>query len=476
VTDPQRDLDARGRLLRWAITVLPAVAVWLMPRPEGITPEGWRLFAIFVATILGSITLPLPGGAVVLLAVTAAAATGALPVEQALRGYADPVVWLVLAAFCISRAMIHTGLGRRIALLFIRALGRRSLGLGYALIATDGVLASVIPSNGARAGGILFPIARSIAETYESRPGESARRLGAYLMVLLYQCDVVICAMFLTGQASNPLIAKLGLQGTGWNLDYTHWLAGAIVPGLASLVLVPLLLYRLYPPELKETPEAADFARRELQALGPTSRSERIMMSVFLLVGALWMTTAWHHIDYAVVALSGVAALLLTGVLTWNEIISERNAWDVFIWYGGLVRLALALGETGLTRKFAEATADLTAGWAWWAALVLLALVYFFAHYGFASITAHSTAMLTPFLAVVIAAGAPPHLALLVLAYLSNLCAALTHYGTTHGPIYFGAGYVRKSTWWRLGLSVALVNLLIWAALGPLWWRLIGFW
>jgi DASS family divalent anion:Na+ symporter len=205
----------------------------------------------------------------------------------------------VLAAFCISRAMIHTGLGRRIALLFIRAMGRRTLGLGYALIATDGVLASVIPSNGARAGGILFPIARSIAETYESRPGESARRLGAYLMVLLYQCDVVICAMFLTGQASNPLIAKLGLQATGWNIDYTHWLAGAIVPGLVSLALVPLLLYRLFPPELKETPEAAAFARRELEALGRTSRGERVMMAVFVLVGALWMTTAWHHIDYA---------------------------------------------------------------------------------------------------------------------------------------------------------------------------------
>ncbi len=465
-----------GRAVRWALTLVPAVVLWLLPRPEGIAPEGWRLFAIFIATILGSITQPLPGGAVVLLAVTAAALTGALPVEQALRGYADPVVWLVLAAFCISRAMIQTGLGRRIALLFIRALGRKSLGLGYALVATDGVLASVIPSNGARSGGILFPIARSIADTYESRPGETARRLGAFLMVLLYQCDVVVCAIFFTGQASNPLIAKFGLQATGWNLDYSHWLAGGIVPGLVSLALVPLLLYRLYPPELRETPEASAFAARELERMGPASRGERIMMGVFLLVAALWMTTGWHHIDYAVVALLGVAALLLSGVLSWNDIVSEKNAWDVFLWYGGLVRLALALGETGLTRKFAEATATVTTGWAWWAALVVLALVYFFAHYGFASITAHSTAMLTPFLAVVIAAGAPPHLALLVLAYLSNLCASLTHFGTTPGPIYFGAGYVGQGTWWRLGLWMALLNLLIWGALGPLWWRLIGFW
>lgn len=464
------------RLLRWALALLPAIALWLWPRPEGITAEGWRLFAIFVATILGSITRPMAGGAVVLLAITAAALTGALPIDQALRGYSDPVVWLVLAAFCISRGMIRTGLGRRLALLFIRALGRRSLGLGYALVATDGVLAAVIPSNGARSGGILFPIARSIAETYDSRPGDSARRLGAFLMVLLYQCDVVVCAMFLTGQASNPLIAKFGQQVTGWTIDYPHWFAAAVVPGLVSLLAVPWLLYKLFPPELQDTPEAARFAAGELERLGPPSRDERIMLAVFALAAGLWMTAALHHVDYAVVALLGVAALLLTGVLTWDDVVSERAAWDVFIWYGGLLRLGLALGEAGITRKFADAAAGTTQGWMWWSALAVLALVYFFAHYGFASITAHVTAMLTPFLVVVMAAGAPPHLALLVLAAFSNLSAALTHFGTTPGPIYFGAGYVGQGTWWRLGLFVALFNLVVWSTLGPLWWRLIGFW
>ncbi|MEO8503366.1 MAG: DASS family sodium-coupled anion symporter [Acidobacteriota bacterium] len=471
--------SARGvdlKLGRWALAILPAVAVWLLPIPEGITPAGWRLLAVFIATILGSITRPMPGGAVVLLGVTAAAVTGALPVEQALRGYSDPVVWLVLAAFCISRSMISTGLGRRVALLFIRALGKNSLGLGYALVSTDWVLASAIPSNGARSGGILFPIARSIAETYDSRPGDTAKRLGAFLMILLYQCDVVVCAMFLTGQASNPLIAKLGQQTTGWTLDYSTWLLAALVPGLVSMLVVPWMLYKLYPPELKETPEASAFAARELDRMGPPSSRERIMLLVFGLVAVLWMTTAFHHVDYAVVALLGVAVLLLSGVLTWEEVITERSAWDVFIWYGGLVRLALALGEAGITRKFAERAGSLTTGWPWWIALTVLCLIYFFAHYGFASITAHATSMLTPFLLVVMVAGAPPHLALLLLAFLSNLCASLTHYGTTPGPIYFGAGYVSQATWWRLGLMVALVNLAIWTALGPLWWRVIGFW
>jgi divalent anion:Na+ symporter, DASS family len=463
-------------IIKWGVVLASALIIAFMPVPRGITPQSWRLLAIFVATIIGSILRPVPSGAVVLIGVATVALTGALSVEQALRGYADPIVWLVLAAFFISRGMIKTGLGRRIAFLFVRAIGRRSLGLGYALVSTDMLLASVIPSNGARSGGIIFPIAKSIAEAYDSRPGPTAQRLGAFLTVLLYQCDVIVCAMFLTGQASNVLIAKFAQEATGIQLTYTRWLIGAIVPGLVSLLVVPLLLYRIFPPEIKHTPRASELAARELKRMGPMRLPEIMMLVVFGLVAALWMTTALHGLNYAVVALAGICVLLLSGVLDWQDILSERGAWDVFIWYGGLVRMAEALGETGLTKLFAGSAASFTIGWAWSAALLILLLVYFYAHYGFASITAHATAMYTPFLVVTIAAGAPPVLAVLSLAYLSNLNASLTHYGTTHAPIWFGAGYVRQRTWWLFGLIVSVPNILIWVGIGFLWWKLLGWW
>ena len=495
--NPQADAQAadgvvsqsrrRMTMLKWAVVLAAAFVVLLLPRPEGITPQSWRLLAIFVATIVGSIVRPIASGAVVLLGVVAVALTGALPVDQALRGYADPIVWLVLAAFFISRGMIKTGLGRRIALLFIRAIGRRSLGLAYALVGADMLLAAVIPSTGARSGGIIFPVAKSIAETYDSRPGATARKLGSFLMVVCYQCEVIICAMFLTGQASNPLIAKFAKQVTGVELTYGRWLLGAIVPALISLVVVPQLLFRLYPPEIRHTPAAAEFATAELQQMGPASRQEKIMLAVFALVALLWMAPVLpatrfvafeflRNMHYAVVALVGVSVLLLTGVLDWVDALSERAAWDVFIWYGGLVRMAEALGETGITKRFAEAAAGFTAGWHWWLALAILLLIYFYAHYGFASITAHATAMYTPFLVVIIAAGAPPALAVLALAYYSNLSASLTHYGTTPAPIYFGAGYVKQRTWWWLGLVASVPNILIWAGFGLAWWKLLGWW
>jgi DASS family divalent anion:Na+ symporter len=338
------------------------------------------------------------------------------------------------------------------------------------------LLASVIPSNAARSGGIIFPIAKSLAEAYESKPGPSARRLGAFLMTLVYQCDVIICAMFLTGQASNVLIAKFARDVTGIELTYARWALWAVIPGLVSLIAFPLILYRIFPPEITHTPAASEFAATELRQLGPMSRNEKLMLFVFALIAGLWMTTGLHGINYAVVALVGIAVLLLSGVLNWDDVISERNAWDVFIWYGGLVRMAGALSETPIIKRFADVAAGFTSGWIWWMALALLLLVYFYAHYGFASITAHATAMFIPFVTVIIAAGAPPYLAVLALAYFSNLSASLTHYGTTPAPIYFGSGYVTQRKWWQIGLIASLVTIPIWVIFGFTWWKILKLW
>lgn len=486
----------RVRTIKWLVVILFGVGIYLCPTPEGITDASWRLLAIFMATIVGSILRPVSGGAMVLLGVGAVAITRAMPVSEALArtavdakaletlrlksalaGYADPVVWLVLAAFFMSHGMIRTGLGRRVALLFIRGFGQRSLGLGYALVGTDMLLATVIPSNGARCGGITFPIARSLAEEYDSRPGPTAARLGAFLMVFVYQCEVIICATFLTGQAGNLVIQRLARQQTGIDLNYSTWMIGGIVPGVVTLVITGFILYRLFRPEVTETPGATEFARRELTKMGSITSGERLMLLVFSLTGLLWATTGrLHSIDYSVVALVGICLLLVFNVVNWRDLMAEQAAWDVFIWYGGMVRMAEALGETGLTQRFAVFASGMTSGWSWWAALAGLLLVYFFAHYAFASITAHALAMYLPFLIVILAAGAPPFLSVALLAYFSNLAASLTHYGTTPGPIYFGAGYVSQPTWWRLGLIAALANILIWVTVGLVWWKLLGWW
>ncbi len=177
-----KEHDARGRIKRGLIVVIVGLVIWFSPVPAGVKPEAWHLLAIFVATIVGLILTPLPMGAIVILGVMMTALTGVLKIGAVLSGFANNTVWLIVAAFLIARGFIITGLGRRIAFNFIKAFGRKTLGLAYAIEASDLVIAPATPSNTARAGGILYPIVRSLCSTFDSEPGDSARKIGSYLM------------------------------------------------------------------------------------------------------------------------------------------------------------------------------------------------------------------------------------------------------------------------------------------------------
>lgn len=463
--------------VKWLIVLAVGAGIAFIPAPESVSRASWTLFAIFIATIVGSIIQPLTGSAIVFLGVIAVVIFGALPMDKALKGYADPNVWLVLSAFFISRGMIKTGLGRRTALYFVRLIGKQTLGLGYSLVIAETLLATVIPSTSARMGGVILPITRGITETFDSYPNdESANKLGTFLINLLYQTEVIICATFLTGQVSNFIIADFALKNANIELTYARWLTASIVPSIVSLIVIPLMIYKFYPPEIRSTPKAAEFAGEQLNELGKMSLHEWIMLGVFVLVVVLWATKSLNQLDTTLVALLGIAVLLLTKVLDWKDISQEHSAWEVFIWYGGLVNLATALGETGLTKLFAEKMASYTNGMSWMVALAVLIFIYFYSHYAFASITAHVTAMYVPFLAVTIAIGAPPALAVLLLAFFSNLDAGLTHYGTTSGPVLFGVGYVKQKNWWTIGLIASVLNILIWSVVGIVWWKVLGWW
>jgi DASS family divalent anion:Na+ symporter len=462
----------RGFLL---LAVVYAVVVYVIPRPASVKPEGWRLTGIFLAAIVGSITQPIPGGALILLAVTLAAIFGGLTVEQALAGYADKSVWLVMAAFFISRGLINTGLARRVALFFVRIFGRSSLGVSYSLALSDCVLAGMIPSNGARSGGIILPIARSIAELYGSKPGATAALLGSFLMTAVYQSVCITSAMFYTGQASNPLAAKIA-AGYHYDVTWASWLKASCVPGLLSLLIVPWVVMKLNRPGIMRTPEAAAFAARELLAMGPFKRGEVILSFVFVGVCGLWMTSSTTHIDITITALLGGVTLLLTGVIDWEDIKGEKAAWDLFIWYGGVLRLGAALGEAGVTKALAEGVSQRFSTFGWMGLFAIALLVYFYAHYGFASITAHILSMFPAFLAVLLGKGAPIGLMVYAFACFANLAAGLTNYGTTPSPMFFAANYVSLKRWWLVGLVVSVVNIVIWTTAGFAWWKLIGLW
>lgn len=466
-----------ANLIPLAISIAVGVGIWLMPEPVGIDSKAWHLLAVFVALIVGLIGKALPMGGISFLALTVLIVTQTLTMKQAFSGFSHPIIWLVVAAFLLSRSFIKTGLGMRIAYLLVGLLGKKTLGLGYGIVTTELILAPAIPSNTARAGGVIFPIVRALAVSFGSTPERHSQRLmGGFLVLTAYYANLITSAMFVTAMAANPLIMATLLQAD-IPLTWGEWALAASVPGILSLIIMPLIVYKLYPPEITNTPEAKKIAHQHLKEMGKISRYEWITLGVFATLILLWtIGEPFFHLESTTVALIGVCALLLTGVLTWTDIKQEHEAWDALIWFSTLVMMATFLNEFGLITWISGHIQFLMTGIDWWFAWPLLVIIYFYSHYFFASNTAHVTSMYAAFLSVGIALETPPYLIALSLAYCSSLFSCTTHYGTGCAPILFGSEYVNLKTWWTMGALMSIFFLFVWVFIGAGWWKLLGFW
>lgn len=466
--------DMRNGLIVLAV----GAVIWFMPVPAGLKVQAWHLFAIFVTTILGYILQPLPIGAIAFIAVTFSALSGTLKVAEALMGYGNGTMWLIVSAFLFARGFIKSGLGRRIAFVIIKFIGRSSLTLGYAITLSDFVISPATPSSAARAGGIIFPIIKGLSSALDSEPGPTARRFGAYIMLVEYHANAITCAMFMTAMAANPLSVEIASKAIGVQLTWTSWAVAAFVPGAVSLLLIPYILYKLYPPEIKMMPEAKGLAIKELEAMGPMTRMEKVVSLVFIGAMIMWATSEITHIEATVVAMSAVCVMVICQVLNWQDVIGEKGAWDTLFWMGSLVALATELAKSGFVAWIAKSAGVVitASGLSWVMAFGLLIIIYVYSHYGFASVTAHISAMYAAFIAISVGAGAPPLLAALAFAFLSNVMIPLTHYSGSAGPILFGAGYVTQGEWWRMGFILTTINVIIWLGIGGAWWKVLGLW
>lgn len=465
----------KKRILTFLAIILVAFFISFLPPPQGIDPKAMKLLGIFLFTILGMIFKPFPMGLMALLGLVAANCFFVLGFEQSFAGFKHPVVWLIVLSFFVAKSFVATGLGRRIAYHLMRVLGHTTMGMGYGIVLADLILAPAIPSNTARSGGILYPIVRSLSEAYDSHPHAKPKALGAYLIQTLFQGVLVTSAMFLTSMAGNPLVASFA-KDAGVVISWSNWALAALVPGLASLALVPFILYKIYPPEIRATPKARDMAKQELSSMGKISRIEKILVIVFFLLIASWVFGGALGISATQTALYGISILLLFGVLKWDDIISEKSAWNTFIWFASLVTLASGLNQMGLTTWFSDWFALQMEGIWWGWAMLFLSLIYFYSHYFFASNVAHICSMYPPFLLMAISLGCEPLLAALLLGFISSLWGGITHYGCGPAAFLFGVGYNTIKDWWFLGLVFSVMNLLIWGILGTLWWKILGLW
>jgi len=483
------------RLVPALVTTAVLALLLLLPCPAGLAPKAWSLVAIFLTTIVAIILKVMPIGVMAMMAivivalsqVTSTSSKGAM--ADALGSFSSPLIWLIVVAILIARGLKKTGLGSRIGLLFIARLGKRTIGIGYGLAVCELVLAPFTPSNTARGGGIVHPIMKSIAAAFHSDPHDGTEgKVGTYLALVNYHANPITSAMFLTATAPNPLVVDFVARASGqtFQLSWTTWALCMALPGLVCLLVMPLVIYMLAPPALKATPDAVDYARAELTRMGPLAPKEKVMLGTFGLLLVLWANLPAlafgpaFTLDPTVVAFVGLFVLIITGTLDWDDVLSEKSAWDTLIWFGALVMLAEQLNKLGVIAWASHAMSDaiVASGMGPVAVGGVLLLAFVFSHYLFASTTAHISAMMLAFLLVgaQLLPGACLVPFLLMMTAGSSIMMTLTHYATGTSPIIFGSGYVTMGLWWRVGFVMCVLELAIFAVVGGAWWKLLGYW
>ena len=469
------------------------VVIALIPAPAGLSQHAWYFFALFVGVIVGLMFEPLPGGAIGLIGVTLTtvlapwvlygpqelAKPGFNPASAALAwalsGFSNATVWLIFAAFMFALGYEKTGLGRRIALLLVKLMGRRTLTLGYAIVLADLILAPFTPSNTARSGGTIYPVIRNLPLLYNSKPNDpSYRRVGGYIMWVAVATTCVTSSMFLTGLAPNLLAVELARKTVNIEITWVRWAVAFAPVGAALLIIMPLLVYWLYPPELKESNEVQGWARAELDKMGMLSLREATLAVLVALALFLWIFGG-DYVNATTAALIVIALMLLTKVVTWDDITANKTAWNTLVWFATLVALADGLTRVGFVKWFADAMGAHVAGFTPSTVMVLLALVFFFTHYMFAGIITHTTALLPVMLAV--GSGIPgmnmPQLTL-TLCLTLGIMGILTPFATGPSPIYYGSGYLPAKDYWWLGAIFGVIFITAFLLIGIPWITLTG--
>ena len=494
VVAPSRRPEARPRAPLWKGLAPVAITVILacLPVPSGLAPHAWYFFSIFVGVIVGLVLEPLPGAAIALIGITVVTVLGRFALfspEQmsepgfrpataaltwALSGFSNSTVWLIFGAFILALGYEKTGLGHRIALVIIKRMGKSTLLLGYGIALADTILAPFIPSPSARSGGIIYPIANDLALDYGSKPNDaSSRRVGSYLMWVAIMTTCVTSSLFLTAGSFNLLAAGFVQKLAHVELRWTDWFITAAPAIIPLLVMVPILTYWLYPPEVKRNSEVSKWAATQLERIGPLTRNEMILAGVVVLSLVLWVAGG-AYVGAATVAGIAVSLMLITRVLTWNDIAEHKRAWTTFAWLGALIALCDGLNRVGFVKWFADGIATHMQGFSPHFAMLILLALFFVAHYLFASVDAYTTALLPVVLLTGAAIpGIPVKEFALLLCMELGIMGVITPFADAASPIYANSGYLPAKDYWRLGTIFGAIFLVLFLGIAVPWASLL---
>lgn len=481
VTKQKSPFEQKMKFFGLPLAFIIFALIYLMPTPEGLSYAGKMAMGIFLSALTLWITESLPNYAVSLLVIVALPLSGAWSEEQAMSVLGYEVIWLTFAAFIIASGMEKSGLAKRMALSLLVKFGKTANSIMALLIATNFLIAFIVPSTTARAA-MMFPIVLLVVEAFELSIQDPKNNFGKSLALHGIQANNLSTAAIVTATSSQILAISFIKDLTGHEVSWMEWFMASAPVTIATLVAMFFIGKVLFPLPKAEKNKKIDISRlrEEKNKLGKMSLDEKKALVIFLGTLSLWALDSLQlkffgfRLSLVMVALLSAAMFFMPyiGILKWKE---AKISWNLLIFACGAYAGGVALDETGLAawglnKIFSRIGIENMSF------IVLFAVVTFiasFSHFLFTSKTVRTIILIPTIIGIAKATGYDP----VALALPAAFCIADTITLPPHSKvnlIYYGTGFFTVLEQLTYGVLVLLVKwgLMVVAALT--WFKILG--
>jgi sodium-dependent dicarboxylate transporter 2/3/5 len=459
-----------------ATSIVATCAILLMPAPEGLSPEGQHLMALFVAALILWATEAIPISATSLLVIAVQPLFGLAELDLAMQNAMTPVFFFVLVMFLIALGWTKTGLARRFALSMLSRAGTDAKRAVYVFCIGTGLISMIV--SDVPAAAIFLAIALGvfaklgISAQQQSNFGKAVT-LGIPIAALIGGVGTP------AGSAINLLGLEIIVQQGGARIPFIHWMAVGIPMVFVLVPLTAWVLVRVFPPELEHIGAMREL-EAELRQMGPISSNEVKLMSIMGVMFVLWVLTSWPQIypepllplsNIFLVSMLGGIAMFVPGInlIGWRE--AQRSiGWDALLLILGVVSLGALSSETGLATWLVSATLTDVAGMNFILVLITIGLFTVLIHLMLPINPVINVVMIPPIMALGSAAGFSPELFALPVIFTAS-CAFLLPLDAVP-LVSYGAGYYRMLDMLKPGIPLSIAWVFVMTALlliiGPL--------
>ncbi len=428
---------------------------------DGLPPKGKRFLAVLVFLVFMFVAESIPLEITAVLIGVFLVLTGINNTKDAWAPYMNPVVVFIMCCLIFAIALDKAGLTKRMGYWIVKRAGDSVTRFTFMLCIGLGIASSVMHDAAATAIGIVTMIPMMRAAGIEPQT-----RTAKFMMLSLpFACS---CGGMgtLVGGGRCMVAAAFLKEFTGVEISFLDWIVFAMP---AALITVPLSVFALY---LLFRPEPQYKLPKFDESLGPFTAVEKKTLIISAVVFVLWLTKEFHGFHYSITGSLGVAALVIGGVLKWEDIHTHLEWGTALFIFGGGISLGLGMGSSGAADYFANLFFPYVQGGGW--LLLFSAVAVFGALVTNAMANVAAAALILPIvIPMAQLEGVDPRILALCLGMATSF-AMLLVIGCPPNAIAYSYRYFRSADLTKAGAVVMPVLLAALILVAAVWWRILG--